>query len=200
MNDNDLVVNTGSFPTIQGLVLVGYSAGIDSTKKGITSTTSQGSGGVTILALFDNALAGMAQWPPGSGQSVSATAIVGKYTYIGDTNMDGQVSAQDYTAVDANIGSNNINPGIAWFYGDTNFDGNVTAQDYTAIDAALGLGAGNPLAATVVPEPGMIGVLGLGMLLIRRRREGKAHAMQRTTKKDRDCGDRGMGAGDGAGG
>jgi exopolysaccharide biosynthesis protein len=200
LNDNDLVVTSGSFSTIQGLVLAGYAAGIDSTKKGITSTSGQASGGVTILALFNNALAGMAQWPPGSGQTISATAIVGKYTYLGDTNMDGQVTPQDYTAVDSNLGSNNIDRGIAWFYGDTNFDGNVTPQDYSGIDAALGLGAGNPLAAGAVPEPGTIAALGLGMLLIRQRRKGNAHAMQRATKKDCRGGTRGMRAGDGAGG
>jgi hypothetical protein len=99
---------------------------------------------------------------------------VGKYTYIGDTDWDGEVTPQDYTAVDANLGATNVAAGLSWFYGDTDFDGNITPQDYTGIDAGLGLGVGNPLAVAggaVVPEPaGMAVLIGLGCMLRRRRR------------------------------
>ncbi len=174
LNDNDLVVNGGNFSTLQGSVLAGYSASPDTTKTGIISTHSQTvAGGATILALFDNALAGFSDFPFGSGNSIAAGAIAGKYTYIGDTNYDGQVSAQDYTAIDANIGTS-IDPGISWFYGDTNFDGIIDATDYTGIDAALGLGQGNPLRATaLVPEPAtwsLLAVLASTLFARRRRR------------------------------
>jgi autotransporter-associated beta strand protein len=171
LNDNDLVVNSGTFSSILGLVFQGYSASPDSTKTGIISTTGQGTNGTTILAVFNNALTNFAVWPPGSGQSIGAAAVVGKYTYLGDTNMDGQVTPQDYTAVDSNLGTSGIDLGIAWFLGDTNFDGNVTAQDYTAVDSALGLGTGNPLAASAVPEVGSIGgmLIAAGGLIGRRR-------------------------------
>ncbi len=173
LNDNDLVVNGGNFATLQALVLGGYRSGPDSSATGIISTSSQTvHNGATILALFDNALAGFIDYPFGSGDTISANAIAGKYTYIGDTNYDGQVTAQDYTATDANIGTS-ANVGISWFYGDTNFDGNIDATDYTGIDAALGLGQGNPLAvagAPAVPEPGAIGIAAAGLLLVRRRR------------------------------
>jgi autotransporter-associated beta strand protein len=200
LNDNDLVVSNGTFSAIQSLVFTGYSTAPDDFKRGITSTTGQNSGGATILALFDNALLSSPEWPPGSGQTIAASAIVGKYTYIGDTDFDGQVTPQDYTAIDANLGSNNVAPGIAWFYGDTDFDGNITPQDYTGIDANLGLGAGNPLAAGAVPEPGTMATLGLGLLFIRRRRRGHEYAMQQATEEGRGSGDGGVRAGDGAGG
>jgi T5SS/PEP-CTERM-associated repeat protein len=179
LNDNDLVVDSGTFSTLQQLVLTGYSATPDTNKTGIISTHGQTQSGTTILALFDNALAGFPEWPPGSGNSIATGAIVGKYTYIGDTNTDGQVTPQDYTAIDSNLGTGGVNPGIAWFYGDTNFDGNITAQDYTAVDSALGLGQGNPLAATSltiagtsVPEPGAAVLLigATGAMMRRRRR------------------------------
>jgi ELWxxDGT repeat protein len=137
LNDNDLVVTNSNFTTLQGLVFSGYSDGPDSTKTGIVSSRGQRAGGITILALFDNALAGFSDWPPGSGNSIAAGAIVGHYTLLGDTNMDGQVTPQDYTAGDSNLGTT-VDVGISWFYGDTNFDGEITAQDYTAVDSALG--------------------------------------------------------------
>jgi hypothetical protein len=141
LNDNDLVVNNGSFSMLQSLVFAGYSDGPDSTRTGIVSSKGQRAGGSTILALFDNSLAGFADWPPESGNTISPNAIVGHYTLLGDTNMDGQVTRQDYTAIDSNLGTS-VDPRISWFYGDTNFDGEITAQDYTAIDSALGMTLG----------------------------------------------------------
>jgi autotransporter-associated beta strand protein len=174
LNDNDLVVGSGSFSTLQALVLAGYSPGPDTTKTGIISSTSQTvDNGATILALFDNSLAGFTDFPVGSGHTLSPSAIVGKYTYIGDTNMDGQVTPQDYTATDSNLGTS-VNVAISWFYGDTNFDGNIDPTDYAGIDGALGLGQGNPLAAAgaaAVPEPSIAtGLLAAGILSLRRRR------------------------------
>jgi hypothetical protein len=172
LTNNDLVVNNGDFATIQSLVFAGYSSSPDPTKTGITSTSSQSVNGTTILALFNNALAGFTQWPPGSGNFIATEAIAGKYTYLGDTNQDGQVTPQDYTAVDSNLGATNIDPGIAWFYGDTNFDTNITPQDYTAIDSALGFGQGNPLAArglAPIPEPTTLPLLAVAFLLLPRR-------------------------------
>ncbi len=171
LNDSDLVVSNGDFAALQSLALAGYSSSPDSSKTGIVSTASQNVEGNTILALFDNALLDT-PFPEWAGQSVSANAIIGKYTYLGDTNMDGQVSPVDFTAIDANIGTS-VDPRIAWFYGDTNFDGNITAQDYTAVDANLGLGQSNPLSAAglaVVPEPTMLSLAAAGLLLARRRR------------------------------
>jgi hypothetical protein len=173
LNDNDLVVNNASFSTIQGLVFDGYSTTPDTNKTGITSMHGQANGGVAILALFNNALFGVEDYPFGSGQTISANAIVGKYTYIGDTDWNGEVNSQDYTAIDANLGVTGLDPGLAWFSGDTNFDGNIDPNDYTGIDAALGLGVGNPLAAqglAAVPEPVGLSILAFSQLLLARRR------------------------------
>ena len=159
--DNDLVVENGVFTTIRGYVTSGFGQSTG----GITSSTSNGS---QILALFDNALVGNGMW---NGEIIQGTAIVGKYTYFGDVNIDGKVTGDDYTVVDANL---NTTPpaGLAWIRGDMNLDGNVTGDDYTVIDARLGLGVGNPLApafVNVVPEPA-ISLLPLGASLCLRRR------------------------------
>jgi hypothetical protein len=161
--NNDLIVETGSFTTIRNAVLQGFGA-----STGITSSTSNGS---QILALFDNALVDVGEWPSGSGNTVATNAVVGKYTYFGDVNLDGQVTGDDYTIIDSNL--NTAPPvGLEWLSGDANLDGIVTGDDYTTIDSNLGLGVGNPLApnSLAVPEPAAIGILSAGLLLARRRR------------------------------
>jgi hypothetical protein len=159
LTDNDLVVNEGDFSTIFDLVMAGLSSAV-----GITSSSSDGN---QILALFDNALVGSSDW---LGVPIADNAVVGKYTYFGDMNIDGQVTGDDYTVVDANL---NTDPavGLEWVRGDANLDGIVTGDDYTVIDAKLGLGVGNPLSTggrlSALPEPTGVGlaalvVVGLG--------------------------------------
>jgi autotransporter-associated beta strand protein len=156
--DNDLVVNNGSFSNIRALVISGFG-----NTTGITSSTSNGS---QILALFDNSLVGAADW---QGTPIGANAVVGKYTYFGDANIDGQVTGDDYTVIDASL---NTTPsaGLAWLSGDMNLDGIITGDDYTVIDANLGLGIGNPLTPSALPEPAAGGMLGVGIALLLRRR------------------------------
>ncbi len=175
LTDNDLVVSysgTSPFTTIQDLVFAGYSSTPDSTKTGIISSTGQAEGGERILALFDNAIVKMSEWPPGSGRLIPRNSIVGSFTYLGDTNLDGVVTAQDYTAVDANIGTKPAE-GTGWLLGDANVDGLVNAQDYSVIDGSLGSGqAVRASNVSAVPEPGAgLGVVfGISVLRWGRRR------------------------------
>jgi autotransporter-associated beta strand protein len=165
--DNDLVVDNGSYTDVRIAVLTGFGT----TGPGIISSTSDGS---QILALFDNALVGAGDW---NGGAIGANAVVGKYTYFGDMNIDGQVTGDDYTVIDANL---NTTPptGLEWLSGDANLDGTITGDDYTVIDANLGLGVGNPLSPdarlSAVPEPALglvaAGVFGCGMMRRRRSR------------------------------
>jgi hypothetical protein len=175
LNDNDLVVNGSSnFTTVRGWVFSGFSTFPDSTKTGIVSSTSQANDGKTILAMFDNSLVGVGDWPPGSGQTVSSNSVIGKYTYFGDLNLDGQVTGDDYPTIDSNLNTTPV-PGLAWLRGDANLDGIVTGDDYPVIDSNLGNGTSNPLGAqamsvsSAVPEPWMGGAALVGLGLIRRR-------------------------------
>src|SRR5207247_6322675 len=136
LNDTDLVVTYGTssnpFSTIQPYVFNGYASSPDPSKTGIVSSTGQ-SAGNTILALFDNALVGVGEWPIGSGHTIIANSVVGKYTFFGDVDLDGQVTAGDYGVLDANFGTTPP-AGIAILAGDADFDGSVTAGDYGILD------------------------------------------------------------------
>ncbi len=89
-----------------------------------------------------------------------------KYTYIGDGNLDGLVSFDDYVGMDnAFFG---LIPNLGWATGDINFDRLINFDDYTVVDQAFffqgaPLGGGDAVAA--VPEPGSV-LLGLAALAL----------------------------------
>src|SRR5205085_11493625 len=90
-------------------------------------------------------------WPLGSGNAISGSAIMGKYTYFGDMDFDGQVTAGDYGILDANLGTTPP-VGVAWLRGDADLDGAVAQGDYGILDANLGAGSGAPLMPLAVPQ------------------------------------------------
>jgi hypothetical protein len=69
---------------------------------------------------------------------------------LGDCNLDGQISGDDYSFIDANLNTT-PDPRNAWLSGDANLDGNVTGDDYSFIDANLGVGSTGPAAAPPAP-------------------------------------------------
>ncbi|HEX8524968.1 MAG TPA: glycoside hydrolase [Tepidisphaeraceae bacterium] len=180
LNDNDLIVENGDYETISQLRWQGYRDSEDSNVTGIISSAGQTLLGHPILAVFNNALLGASDWPWGSGNTLGANAVVGQFAYIGDADLNGMVTPDDYTAVDSNLGQwVGFEGGMNWFAGDWNFDGMITPDDYLAIDSNLGLGEGNPLAAqgmaalgmAAVPEPGSVAaVVAVGAVALRHRR------------------------------
>src|SRR5687768_9290659 len=130
--------------------------------------------------------------------TVDDSTVLGKYTYYGDANFDGQVTTDDYVAVDLGLGT-----GDSWVQGDFDLNGLVTTDDYVVVDLNLGKGSGDPLAfageqaamialhtemfgqsyieklayasefgwvAASVPEPGSLGLIGLAATALPRRR------------------------------
>ncbi len=89
-----------------------------------------------------------------SGQAVTPDDVLVKYTYIGDGNLDGLVSFDDYVGMDnAFFG---LIPNLGWATGDINFDGVINFDDYTVVDQAFffqGTPLGADRAAAAVPEP-----------------------------------------------
>jgi hypothetical protein len=118
----------------------------------------------TYLAIAEAADLGLTDF---DGLAVDETAVVVKFTYVGDANLDGQVDALDYERVDLAIGNAGV-LGVA--QGDLNYDGNVDALDYEQIDLNIGNGVGTPLAAVFVPEPASMALLLAVPALVGRRR------------------------------
>ena len=68
------------------------------------------------------------------------------YTYVGDANLDGQVTGDDYAGIDFNVGTG----ADGWFNGDFNLDGAVTGDDYSPIDFAVGQTPAIPMSPAAV--------------------------------------------------
>jgi hypothetical protein len=80
------------------------------------------------------------------GISVDATAVLVKFTYAGDANLDGKINIDDYGHIDTSIGVGRT----GWFNGDFNYDGQINIDDYGIIDVNIGT-QGPPLAPTPAP-------------------------------------------------
>jgi GH25 family lysozyme M1 (1,4-beta-N-acetylmuramidase) len=142
--DNDMVIDyTGASPVgtsngatysgIAGLIQAGHNGG-SWDGGGIYTSRPDAAGGLTTLGIGEaGAILGIDGDATAafSGQTVDATAVLIKYTYSGDANLDGVITGDDYSAIDFTIQV----PGSAdYFNGDFNYDGAVTGDDYSAID------------------------------------------------------------------
>jgi autotransporter-associated beta strand protein len=141
LTDNDLVTSsTNSYYTYNDLVGVIKSAYANGswTGEGITSSSAAASNGKCALGiakatdLFNSFPATF------SGQSVASTDVLIKYTWNGDTDLNGVVNFDDYVRTDN--GFNNHLSG--WTNGDFNYDGSVNFDDYVLIDLAFNAQSG----------------------------------------------------------
>lgn len=91
-----------------------------------------------------------------------------KETFVGDTDLDGQVNAADLNSLAINW---QVDDATSWTQGDFDGDGSVNASDLN--DLALDWQSGVAQVATIVPEPSTTVLLLLGGAVIlsgRRRR------------------------------
>jgi fibronectin-binding autotransporter adhesin len=171
ISDNDVVINNptpvaaaSSLTAVATAVNAGFASG-----DGIVTTTT-GSGLETVGFGLNSFLS----FPTFNGVTVNDDSVLIKYTYFGDSNLDGFVTDDDLGYFLAGYGSDvSANP---WVLGDYNHDGFTTDDDLGFFLAAYGSTpglAGGGIQA--IPEPstlvlGTLAGLGLGALSLRRRR------------------------------
>ena len=166
LGSGNLVVSySGSSPlgTIQGWIQAGggtQSNGLDydwNGTGGITSSAAAANNENTSLGLRDNgfALQGRPAMTEVGGVPVPATAIVVKYTWMGDMDLDGTVTVNDYLEFLHYYASPPAAPDLTWMTGDFKYNGKIGVDDYllllTGYDHQSGPLAGSP--AQVVEAP-----------------------------------------------
>ncbi len=169
LHDNDFVLDYYSYPSSpfssvlnlvkQGLVLLGGTGnGIGSTE--VDNQTIPG----TMLAVVDDgdpllngAITSLGNYTIFNPSS----SILVKYTWFGDSNLDGVVDGSDYALIDTGFTSNGTLGG--WVFGDYDYNGLIDGSDYALIDTGFISQSG------VLPEPSMLGLAGLGSITMLRR-------------------------------
>jgi autotransporter-associated beta strand protein len=181
-----VIVHNGNLQTLNSDVGTGYANGTWTGAGGITSSAAAAdTSHLTALAVIQNddgTGSASPLYTSFEGQTVSDSDVLVKYTYYGDTNLDGKVDGGDYSRVDNGY----LNHLTGWFNGDFNYDGVVNGSDYTLIDNAFNSQGGQIAAqiaaetaqiapgagSSAVPEPAALGMVGMTIagLLGRRRR------------------------------
>ncbi len=141
LRNNDLVLNyaASSSPFAQtntylknGLTLLGGAGTTGITSNEVDGQTISG----TMLALVDNGtIGGAITSTSGFALTSPSTSIIIKYTWFGDSNLDGVVDGNDYALVDTGFGSGGLFSG--WVFGDYDFDDAVDGSDYALIDTGF---------------------------------------------------------------
>jgi autotransporter-associated beta strand protein len=181
LTNNSLAIASGStVASVTTQVAAAYNGGLwngTSSSGGVITSTTAASDSTYLTAI--GVATGLTSF---DGVSVPSTDILVKYTYYGDTNLDGAIDGSDYTNIDNGF----LNNMTGWQNGDFNYDNVVDGSDYTLIDNAyntqgtsLGTNPATLIASntaqiagsSAVPEPTTLGLLGIGAVgLIGRRR------------------------------
>jgi hypothetical protein len=147
LNDNDLVVNyapadPSPFGDLYGYIRSGRNFGAWNGTGVNSSAAAADPNQITGLGLVEGsdytAATGLTTF---SGYSMDGTEVLVKYTYNGDTDLNGQIDFDDYARIDTSFLGG---VGDKWIDGDSDYSGTVDFDDYALIDAAFLL-QGGPL-------------------------------------------------------
>jgi hypothetical protein len=117
------------------------------------------------------------------GENITGNAILLKYAKFGDANLDGKVSFADFQRLEVAFG----NPGF-WGNGDFDYSGIIDYADFVMLFNNYGQTLGQPaapispgdamslaaFAAANVPEPAFLGIAGVGVAMLARRRRARS--------------------------
>jgi fibronectin-binding autotransporter adhesin len=170
LTNNDFIARGATLSDVRALIAA------DLLRSSVAGTvTADPRDAFTALAALANTDEfGLARFATFAGVAVSPTDTLVKYTYRGDTNLDGILDASDFNSVLSGI----TNALTGWDNGDINYDGVADAADYSLFLAAYTyyLSSGTPLASftspgAAIPEPASLALLAPALpLLLRRRR------------------------------
>jgi len=158
LNNNDLVVRTGSLATITNQLKTGLENGgaFDWGGYGIGSTRAmqQNTMAGSFLYGLGVVLNDLAQvggsgpiYSDFAGRTLSGNEVLVKFTYFGDADLSGSIDATDYSLIDNGY----VNSLSGWINGDFDYSGSIDATDYALIDNAYVNQAG-PLAEALIAE------------------------------------------------
>jgi hypothetical protein len=107
---------------------------------------------------------------------ITDQAVILKYTYLGDVDLNGTVDAADFNILSSDLGLT----GVDWSFGDLDGNGTVDPADFNLLTSNLGqsgLAAGSPSGPVPVPEPSTLllaalGVVGIAAKSFVRKRRG----------------------------
>jgi len=107
------------------------------TGPGITSSTADGGHfAVGIAEASDVLHISGAQTANFHVLTVDATSVIVKFTYYGDSDLNGRIDGADYAHIDATFNNEATMGNLGgWFNGDFDYNGKVDGADYALIDA-----------------------------------------------------------------
>jgi hypothetical protein len=178
VTNNSLTIDyTGAVGTLVGDVRQLLKSGVDSSgASGIVSSSSGTPPGTTV-GYGDNAVLGKTTF---GGEPVDASSVLVKFTYAGDSNLDGQVDITDLGNLATAWQTN-----APWTGGDFDYSSFVDITDLGLLATNWQAGVGGPLrpqslaealeglglpGSAVVPEPVFVGLIGLCVVGVASRR------------------------------
>ncbi|HEV8378105.1 MAG TPA: hypothetical protein VGP99_04595, partial [Tepidisphaeraceae bacterium] len=150
LGDGDMIVHTASAAARQAMldiivtkIKLSRNASPRWSGPGITDALAAGNPLVTVAAIGNVDNNGNPLKTTFDGVTVNGNAVLVKTTYYGDHDVDGDVDADDYAAIDAGFAQNLT----GWFNGDNDYSGGKpNSDDYFRMDLAFS-GQGAPLGA-----------------------------------------------------
>jgi autotransporter-associated beta strand protein len=191
LTDNSMVIKNMTVAQVQAMIKKSFNAGQWNATGGLTSSTAAAaSPAVTAIGFASNGILNKSDFKGVGG--LDADDVLVKYTYYGDSDLNGATTLDDYTL----FLNGYQTAGTTWVQGDYDYNGLVTLDDFTLFLAGYqqqgaplseleSLINGTPMnsadrsamlaAVQAVPEPAglaLLGAAGAGLLGRRRRRRG----------------------------
>jgi hypothetical protein len=125
VTDNALIFTNSTVPAVQALLATGFNLGAWNGTGINSSTAAADPVGNTALGFADNAVLQLATF--GGVPGLIGTEVLVKYTYYGDSDLNGKVTLDDFSLFLE--GYQNV--GTTWLTGDYDFNGSVDLNDFS---------------------------------------------------------------------